>query len=314
MRDGHHSDDGGSFLNALPSDFVPSIDDIRIANKFIDNLRDASLQSELEPLDEDIIEQLRCPLAKEVELTNPDHQLSVDIFLSITTAAEKTYNSIRTAILRRYPESEVLTYHKVKGLVHQLSGVTPVYCDMCINLCIGFTGPFAELDICPYCGEFRYEPDEESGSSQKKAKASKPCKQFCTIPIGPQLQALWQFHKGAQSMDYRKTCTEHILKELDENEGIKILPYADFFDGSEYLKKVLNGNVGDSDVFLVQSIDGAQLYRYDKSECWIYIWVILDHSPDTRYKKHAVLPGGFIPGVLTVLLWLRSLPLLRCAA
>ncbi|KAJ3925070.1 MAG: hypothetical protein NXY57DRAFT_1051750 [Lentinula lateritia] len=266
MDDGHHSDDDGSisydFLNALPSDFVPSIDDIRIANKFIDNLRDASLQN--------IIEQLRCPLAKEVKLTNPDHRLSVDIFLSITTAAEKTYNSIRSAILRRYPESEVLTYYKVKSLVRQLSGVTPVY---------RFTGPFAELDICPYCGEFCYEPDEESTSSQKKAKASKPRKQFCTIPIGSQLQALWRSPKGAQSMDYRKTCTEHILKELDENEGIKISPYEDFFNGSEYLKKVLNGDVGDGDVFL--------LYRYKKSECWIYIWVILDHSPDTRYKKHA---------------------------
>jgi hypothetical protein len=27
-----------------------------------------------------------------------------------------------------------------------------------------------------------------------------------------------------------------------------------------------------------------------------YIWVVLDHAPDVRYKKRLVLPGGFIPG------------------
>ena len=44
------------------------------------------------------------------------------------------------------------------------------------------------------------------------------------------------------------------------------------------------------------SVDGAQLYRYKMSHCWIYIWVIIDHAPDVRYKKKNVLPGGFIPG------------------
>ena len=44
------------------------------------------------------------------------------------------------------------------------------------------------------------------------------------------------------------------------------------------------------------SIDGAQLYAHKMSDCWIYLWVIMDLSPDDRYKKRHVLPGGFIPG------------------
>ncbi|KAG1727849.1 hypothetical protein EDD22DRAFT_789241, partial [Suillus occidentalis] len=32
------------------------------------------------------------------------------------------------------------------------------------------------------------------------------------------------------------------------------------------------------------------------SDCWIYIWIIVDHSPDRHYKKQHVLPGGVIPG------------------
>lgn len=47
---------------------------------------------------------------------------------------------------------------------------------------------------------------------------------------------------------------------------------------------------------LVLSMDGAQLYRNKVSECWMYIWIIFDHSPDGRYKKHHIQPGGFIPG------------------
>ena len=44
------------------------------------------------------------------------------------------------------------------------------------------------------------------------------------------------------------------------------------------------------------SLDGTQLYESKESDCWIYIWVVMNHSPEKHYKKHYVLPGGFIPG------------------
>jgi hypothetical protein len=43
-------------------------------------------------------------------------------------------------------------------------------------------------------------------------------------------------------------------------------------------------------------IDGPQLYHNKASDCWIYIWVIMDHTPGIHYKKHYILPGGFIGG------------------
>jgi hypothetical protein len=43
-------------------------------------------------------------------------------------------------------------------------------------------------------------------------------------------------------------------------------------------------------------MDDAQLYRDKKSDCWIYIWILLDLAPDFHYKKQYVLPGGLIPG------------------
>ena len=44
------------------------------------------------------------------------------------------------------------------------------------------------------------------------------------------------------------------------------------------------------------SMDGAQLYHNKKSDCWIYIWIILDLAPNQHYKICNILPGGIIPG------------------
>ncbi|KIO11941.1 hypothetical protein M404DRAFT_48044, partial [Pisolithus tinctorius Marx 270] len=52
----------------------------------------------------------------------------------------------------------------------------------------------------------------------------------------------------------------------------------------------------ENDIVLSVLLDGAQLYESKQSDCWLYIWIILNLSPDKRYKKTHVLPGGFIPG------------------
>lgn len=207
--------------------FEPRLDDIKIALKFADGIKEASLESKIEPLDEKIIEQIRNPPTHILSIDNLDHCLSLDIFLSVGNASEASYNSIRSALLRRYPESEILTYYKVKQLVANLSGIVPILRDMCINSCVGYTGAFVELVSCPHCGENRYE-----GVLAKKI----PRKQFYTLPLAPQLQALWRAPEGARSMEYRKQCTEEVLRDLQTNAGAKSLLYKDFFNGSDYIE------------------------------------------------------------------------------
>lgn len=63
-----------------------------------------------------------------------------------------------------------------------------------------------------------------------------------------------------------------------------------------YLDNIVQGTLKDNDILLLLSLDGAQLYEHRASDCWIYIWVILDLAPGNHYKKHYVIPGGFIPG------------------
>jgi hypothetical protein len=152
--------------------------------------------------------------------------------------------------------------------------------------------PFSDLEICPKCQTTRYDPIALASSGGQKKVAQH---QFHTIPLGPQLQALFRSPEAARAMHYRHNKTAEILAKAGNNNG-EIDEWSDIFYGQEYLDAVQSGKINDEDIVLLMSIDGAQLYQSKESDCWIYIWVILDLSPDKRYKKHYVLPGGFIPG------------------
>src|SRR6266850_406546 len=94
-----------------------------------------------------------------------------------------------------YPSTNILSYYSVKKLVLEITGIIAVYSDMCINACHAFTGPFSQCNSCTICGESRYNM-VQLASTDKKV----PCQQFCTILLGPQLQALHRSHTGATNM------------------------------------------------------------------------------------------------------------------
>ncbi|KIK77711.1 hypothetical protein PAXRUDRAFT_105890, partial [Paxillus rubicundulus Ve08.2h10] len=96
-------------------------------------------------------------------------------------------------------------------------------------------------------------------------------------------------------MRYHKEHTQKVFEELAANGGT-LQEYTDFFDGSDYLEAVQQGKIGENDIVLMMSVDGVQLYQFKESDCWVAIWVMLDHSPDTCYKKKYVLPACIIPG------------------
>ncbi|KAG2060969.1 hypothetical protein BDR06DRAFT_966786 [Suillus hirtellus] len=61
--------------------------------------------------------------------------------------------------------------------------------------------------------------------------------------------------------------------------------YNNFFDGSKYLEAVNEGKIKPEDHVPMFSTDGAQLFKNKQSDCWMSIWVVLDRSPKTHYKK-----------------------------
>ena len=169
-----------------------------------------------------------------------------------------------------------------------LTGVIPVMTDMCFDLCVAFMGPFSELCTCPECSSAWYET-----VMQGNRCVSVPHKQALTIPVGPQIQAQYWSHEGMWNMGHRVCVMEPLLAKLQDGGSIET--YDDVYCSSILINVARHGDLASDDVVLMLSVDGAQLYQSKQSDCWIYIWVLLDLAPDLCYKKKYILPGGFIP-------------------
>ncbi|KAJ8690902.1 hypothetical protein PTI98_012298 [Pleurotus ostreatus] len=177
----------------------------------------------------------------------------------------------------------MLSADQLKRQLERISGVYAIKHDMCTNGCIAYTGLYKLLEECPQCLHPRRNHYHD------------PFKTFTTYPIGPQIQAQWASEEGANDMRYRQRRTDELLERLRQNGG-KLDVYDDFLCGSDYLEAVINGDITNDDTLLIFSMDSAQLYRMKQSDCWLYIWVILNLDPNKRYKVRYVLPAGSIPG------------------
>ena len=262
------------------------IEELQATRTLTSCIRGARLGDIYCKLDADVLMHLRNPPSTPLVIEDPDLRLSIDIYLATTNSSQDTYNQVRDGIIRRYPDCGILSFASVKRKVAELSGVFPIVHDMCVNSCMAYTGIWDQLDHCSTCGEHRYK---QQGAPRVLRQ------QFYTLPIGPQLQALWRSPESARNIRYRERRTKDLLDELNNNGG-NLSTYDDILCGSDYLDEVISGNIQSGDMVLMLSINSAQLYQKKASDTWIYIWVVLDHAPDVRYKKKHVLPGGFIPG------------------
>lgn len=276
--------------HAVNDNFIPCTDDLRISLEFKKALEKASLDDS--ELDAAQLERLRNPIQEVLEIDDEDVLLSLRLFMSTSNASQQVYDDVRADIMESHPEDSIRSHAAIKNEVASLTGVVPIMSDMCPNSCMAYTGPWSDLEECPVCKSLRYDP-LLLASSHGKNKT--PQQQSLTIPLGPQLQAKYRTPTSARNMRHRTRRTEEIKKELNTTGGI-IDVFDDIYHGRDYLKAVQRGDISTDDMVLMFSMDGAQLYRDKVSDCWIYIWVIFDLSPDLRYKKKHVLPGGFIPG------------------
>jgi hypothetical protein len=261
---------------------IAKLKDIKTAMDFIKALEEATLDGPHSNLDSETLERLRNPPRSSPHI-DPNLRLGLDLFLATINASQKTYVASRNAILRRHPNDEVPSYEQIRRRIGEITGVVPIVHHMCEKSCVAFTGPFADLTCCPECGEERYE------------SPGIPKQEFYTIPLGPQLQALYRDPQSAKDMSYRRTRTQEIIRELQQNNGI-LEGFEDFLHGREYLEAIRTGRITDDDILLMLSIDGAQLYAHRLSDCWICIWVIFEQAPEMRYKMKQVLPAFTIPG------------------
>ena len=173
------------------------------------------------------------------------------------------------------------------------TGVEPLLNNMCANTCLAFTSAFSDLEVCPLCQALRWNQEKFQGTS---GHIKVPAEQFTTIPVGPQLQARNRSPASVTSMRYLWEKVQELLRDIVATHSPNIPLVDDVAMGWDLLGAVLGGHIKGHDIVLMVSMDGAQLYENKESDCWMYIFIIANLSPDTRYHKLNVLPGGFIPG------------------
>lgn len=268
---------------------VSQIENIAFTQQLIREIESATLEKD--KLTPDTLATLKNPIAEPVDISNPDTRLSLDLFLACNNASEATYNAVRQAIIHRFPQANILSYYLVKKLVTNISGIDSVVDDMCINSCMAFVGPWALLQECPECGESRYDPEKLT-----QTRKEVPRQRVCTIPLGPQLQALRRSASNVSALSYRDWKLEQILKSYRTLADSKDRVYDDIFCGGDFRQLAEDLRLSSDDITISFSLDGAQLYQNKKSDTWIGVWIINDYDPTVRYKKKNVLPAIVIPG------------------
>ncbi|VDC06752.1 unnamed protein product [Peniophora sp. CBMAI 1063] len=243
-----------------------------------------------DPLDPDDLYDLRNPSHDVLDLSDLALRLALNMFIACRNSGVGTYDAVASGIRAVYPDIPILSYHMVRKCVVQLSGVRTVRFDMCVNSCTAYTGPRLDPNkeenrSCPKCRQPRFDLAE-------KARTGKdvPRQTFDTVLPGFALQAQFATPDHADAASYRARAMEKLVPEWDE-EGF-VDPVGDFVTGSD----ILEAKIGKRDICLMWSGDGFQLWELKKSDCYIYIWVLLDLPPNLRYKKQYVIPGAVIPG------------------
>ena len=235
------------------------IESIALTQQLINAIRSATLDKD--QLDEDVLHALRNPTEIPVDITDPNTRLVLDIFLACNNASEATYQAVREAVIRRFPQTELLSYYSVKKLISNISGVNSIVDDMCINSCMAYVGPWADLQHCPECSEPRYDPNKLAHSEKQV-----PQQRVCTIPLGPQLQALRRSSSNAAELTYRDRKTKQVLESYSHLESVHDRVFDDVFCGSDFRKLATDLKLTPDDITISFSLDGAQLYQNKKSD------------------------------------------------
>ncbi|KIJ57914.1 hypothetical protein HYDPIDRAFT_184253 [Hydnomerulius pinastri MD-312] len=261
------------------------------AMDFVWVVRNATLDDPIAKLSADALQRLRNPPRAPIDIDSPGIRHSISTYLSLEHASVQAYEGVMRSTQTNFSRAEgvddCLSYTKVEKLIAAYTGVESIHHDMCPDSCVAFTGRFAELDACPVCNKSRWK---ENTDHRHKA----PVKQFTTIPIGPQLQARYRDPESARQMAYLAEKTRQVVDEYRQTQGIPVIE--DIAMGWDYLGAALDNDIKPNDIVLVSSLDGVQIFKDKESDSWLYIWILANISPDKRYRKLQVLPGGFIPG------------------
>jgi len=168
-----------------------------------------------------------------------------------------------------------ISLYKVKTYLKNITGLMPVFYDMCENSCICYTGQYESYQNCPICDSTRLD---ERG----KVKRIMPY-----LSIKDRLKMQFSNEHRAKELLYRY---EYITNKDDDDLD-------DIFDGKIYRELVDENLFNDKrDVAFTASCDGYQIFKQKTDDCWLFLLINNNLDPSLRVKKENLLIPFLIPG------------------
>ena len=168
-----------------------------------------------------------------------------------------------------------LSLYKIKKYLKEVTGLVPVFYDMCENSCICYTGQYESYQTCPICPSVRLD-------AKGKAKKVMPY-----LSIKDRLKIQFSDENRAKELLYRY---EYIRNKADDDLD-------DIFDGKIYKELVDENLFNDKrDIAFIASCDGYQIFKQKTDDCWLFLLINNNLDPLLRVKKGNLLVPFLIPG------------------
>ena len=168
-----------------------------------------------------------------------------------------------------------ISLYKVKTYLKKITGLIPVFYDMCENSCICYTGQYGSYQSCPICDSTRLD-------AKGKAKKVMPY-----LSVKDRLKMQFSDENRAKELLYRY---EYIINKDDDDLD-------DIFDGKIYKDLVDENLFNDKrDIAFTASCDGYQIFKQKTDDCWLFLMINNNLDPSLRVKKENLLIPFLIPG------------------
>ncbi|KAF8741328.1 Transposase family tnp2, partial [Rhizoctonia solani] len=198
--------------------------------------------------------------------------------------------SLFAELIRRYqpidsPEgTRIPSIKQLRSLARKLSGLAAKRHHCCVNSCVAFIGYLGHMNTCPVCHESRFD------------SAGKPRNIFVTIPLIPQLRALFACPISAKNMQYRHTYTNNNNTIADIFDSLRYLELRNLFvliDGKHMPYKYFQE---EHEIALGLTLDGACPFKRRTNTCWPILAINYNLPSDERICTENMICVGVIPG------------------
>jgi hypothetical protein len=169
---------------------------------------------------------------------------------SLYNFTESAYDDIMKIFV-----SNNISLYKIKKYLNDVTGLVPIFYDMCENSCICYTGQYESYQNCPICNSTRLD-------TRGKAKKVMPY-----LSIINRLKMQFNDKNRAKELLYRH---EYITNKQDDDLD-------DIFDGNIYKELVNNNLFNDKrDIAFIASCDGYQIFKQKTDDCWLFLIITVN--------------------------------------